>query len=97
VLLALTGLAALAVATAAPAPVDDPLRVGVYENPPKIFVDAEGRATGFFPDLVRELAPALGRPLVFEPCRWSRCLELLESGRLDLMPDVARVLPTADD
>jgi hypothetical protein len=30
------------------------LRVGIYQNSPKVFVDADGRPKGIFVDIVRE-------------------------------------------
>lgn len=66
------------------------LRVGVYENPPKVFWDAKSQASGSFIDILKEIAQAQGWELQFERCEWQRCLEMLERGDLDLMPDVAR-------
>lgn len=66
------------------------IRVGVYSNEPKIFVDKNGEATGIFPDLLREIAAKEKWNLKFVPCEWQHCLEMVESGDLDLMPDVAQ-------
>ena len=66
-----------------------PVRVGVYPNEPKIFTNAAGQASGIFADLVREIAREEGWALEFVPCEWQACLEALEAGQLDLMPDVA--------
>jgi len=66
------------------------LRVGVYDNPPRIFRDEQGRARGFFPEVTEALATELGYRLRHVPCEWERCLTMLESGEIDLMPDVAR-------
>lgn len=64
------------------------LRVGVYHNPPKLSL-ANGVPSGIFGDLLR--AMALREQWVLEPvpCSWSSCLELLQRGQLDLLPDVA--------
>lgn len=66
------------------------LRVGVYNNPPKIFFDDSGNAAGSFIALLQEIGRSEGWALRFQPCEWEQCLELLERGELDLMPDVAR-------
>lgn len=66
------------------------LRVGVYDNPPKVLWDANAQATGSFIDILKEIARVQGWELQFERCEWQRCLEMLEHGDLDLMPDVAR-------
>ncbi|WP_051360301.1 EAL domain-containing protein [Candidatus Symbiobacter mobilis] len=66
-----------------------PLRVGLYENPPKVFTDDYGRPSGSFIELLQEIAKVEGWTLVFERCAWEECLERVEAGALDLMPDVA--------
>ena len=65
------------------------VRVGVYPNEPKVYVNAAGRPTGIFVDLLGEVARGEGWSLEFVPCEWQNCLESLEAGRIDLMPDVA--------
>ena len=65
------------------------VRVGVYQNKPKIFMDENGHASGFFIDLLDEIAARDGWTLTYVPCEWSECLAALEEGRIDLMPDVA--------
>ncbi|WP_151446544.1 EAL domain-containing protein [Lacisediminimonas profundi] len=65
------------------------LRVGLYENPPKVFTDESGRPTGSLVQLLQEIAKVEGWSLQFEPCEWQDCLVRLEAGELDLMPDVA--------
>jgi PAS domain S-box-containing protein len=65
------------------------VRVGVYQNKPKIFMDENGHAAGFFIDLLEEIAAREGWTLDYVPCEWAECLAALEEGRIDLMPDVA--------
>jgi diguanylate cyclase (GGDEF)-like protein/PAS domain S-box-containing protein len=65
------------------------VRVGVYANEPKIYLNAAGRATGIFADLLGEIAKGEGWTLEFVPCEWQACLDALEDDRIDLMPDVA--------
>jgi PAS domain S-box-containing protein len=65
------------------------VRVGVYNNEPKVFTDTAGRPAGFFVDLLDAIARAEGWRLVWVPVEWDAGLEALQSGRLDLMPDVA--------
>jgi len=84
------GLSALAPASGhAPAESDRSVRVGIYQNAPKIFVDANGQPAGFFVDLVTAIARQEGWTLDFVPCEWIECLAALENGDIDLMPDVA--------
>jgi diguanylate cyclase (GGDEF)-like protein len=65
------------------------LRVGVYQNEPKIYRDEQGRPAGFFVRLLDEMAEREGWQLQWEDCRWQQCLDRLRAGELDLMPDVA--------
>ncbi|UZJ43840.1 EAL domain-containing protein [Marinimicrobium sp. C6131] len=65
------------------------LRVGVYENPPKIFLDEAGQPTGILGDLLRHMADREGWQLEPVPCLWQACLSALALGEIDLMPDVA--------
>ncbi len=67
----------------------DPLRVGFYENPPKIFRDAEGQPTGFWPEVTEAILTGLGYDFEYINCEWETCLEMVRQGQLDLMPDVA--------
>ena len=66
-----------------------PIRVGLYENEPKVYTDRDGEPAGLFVDLLECMAAE--RPWRFEyvPCEWPVCLGWLEAGELDLMPDVA--------
>jgi PAS domain S-box-containing protein len=65
------------------------VRVGVYQNEPKIFVDDNGNASGIFIELLDEIAAQEGWTVVYAPCEWAACLQALEEGQIDLMPDVA--------
>jgi len=64
------------------------LRVGVYENPPKIFVNSQGRPDGILWLLLESIAENAGWQLQPVQREWNDCLQQLETGRLDLMPDV---------
>ncbi len=72
-----------------PAAAQTTLRVGVYQNPPKIFLDEDGRAAGLFAEVLAALAEDFGWRLDYRACGWAECLALLEQGALDVMPDVA--------
>ncbi len=65
------------------------LVVGLYENPPKIYRDQGQRPAGLFVDLIEAIADEHGWLLEYRDCDWSDCLQALEEGELDLMPDVA--------
>ena len=86
-LVLLLGSAALAQTAQTPSPVV--LRVGVYENEPKIYVDAEGQPAGILWQLIEQIASSEGWQLIPVSCEWNECLTQLEAGQIDLMPDVA--------
>lgn len=65
------------------------VRVGVYENEPKIFTDAKGATSGILIDLLQAIAKKEDWQLRYVSCQWEDCLKKLEYGDLDLMPDVA--------
>ena len=65
------------------------VRVGVYQNKPKIFMDKNGHASGFFIQLLEKIAAQEDWTLVYVPCEWAACLQDLSSGQIDLMPDMA--------
>lgn len=67
-----------------------PLRVGIYDNKPKVFTDQEGKPAGFFVEVLSTIAKEAGWELEYHPCLWDECLQKLEEGALDVMVDVAQ-------
>ena len=66
------------------------VRVGVYENAPKIFVDeTTGKPAGIFIDVLKHIAETEGWTLHYVSGTWGQGLDRLERGEMDLMPDVA--------
>lgn len=65
------------------------IRVGIYQNEPKIYLDEQGKPAGIFVDLLNEIARIEGWELDYVPCYWGQCIEGLLAKRIDLMPDVA--------
>lgn len=65
------------------------VRVGVYENEPKVFTDENGEPSGIFIDLIEQIAEEEGWQLEYVPGTWSEGLRALRTGEIDLMPDVA--------
>ncbi|WP_190275845.1 response regulator [Thiorhodovibrio frisius] len=90
-LILLSGVFALPAGCAAETSVvtQDPIRVGLYQNPPKIFTDSHGRPAGLFVELLDAIARAEGWQLDYQACEWRDCLQQLDAGTLDVMPDVA--------
>ncbi len=65
------------------------LKVGIYDNKPKIFLDSNKAPSGFFADLLGEIAKSEKWQLEYVECKWDECLQKLENGEIDIMPDVA--------
>ena len=65
------------------------VRVGVYANAPKIFLSNDGKLTGILGDLLMAMAEREHWRLQPVPCEWQACLQALQDGQIDLMPDVA--------
>ncbi len=66
-----------------------PVKVGIYQNEPKVYLDQQGKPAGFFPEILNFIAEKEDWKLEYIPCTWNECLDKVESGELDLMTDVA--------
>lgn len=64
------------------------LRIGVYDNPPKIFKE-NGEIKGFWADILDHIAEEEGWQVEYVHGTWSEGLERLEKGDIDIMVDVA--------
>lgn len=80
------GLLVIAVVHAEAATV---VRVGLYENSPKIGMDADGKAHGIFADVLAAVAEREDWDVRYVPGSWQEGLDRLARGDIDLMPDVA--------
>lgn len=65
------------------------IRVGVYENPPKIFTDDNGDASGFWVELIESIASEEGWEIEYVPGTWAQCEDRLENNEIDILPDIA--------
>ncbi|MES2786365.1 MAG: transporter substrate-binding domain-containing protein [Pseudomonadota bacterium] len=65
------------------------VRVGVYQNSPKVDYTAEGISEGIFVDLIEAIASKEGWTLQYVPGTFGEGLTRLAAGEIDLMPDVA--------
>ncbi len=65
------------------------VRVGIYENEPLSFVDENGVPQGIYADILRDMAAANGWKLDFIACDWSACLDMLKTGKIDLLGPIA--------
>ena len=65
------------------------VKVGVYDNPPKVFINEKGEADGFFVELTDLIAKQYGWKVSYVAGGWKEELNRLDSGEIDLMTDVA--------
>lgn len=73
-----------------PAGVDGTLvRVGYYDNPPKIYRNESGEPDGFWPALAEELARNEGWRIAWSYGSWDELTSRLARGEIDMLPDVA--------
>jgi len=65
------------------------VRVGVYENNPKIYVDEHDKVSGFWPELIEYIAARENWKIEYVRGTWVEGLERLKNHQIDIMPDVA--------
>ncbi|MBF0100728.1 MAG: transporter substrate-binding domain-containing protein [Desulfobacterales bacterium] len=65
------------------------IKVGVYENHPKVYTDKNGNITGLFPDIVNSIAESEGWSIEYVLSDWTESLNKLERGEINMMVDVA--------
>jgi len=68
---------------------DPTVTIGAYENSPKIYIDDQSVVSGFWPDLIAYIAAKEHWHVRYRTGTWSEGLARLESGEIDIMPDVA--------
>jgi signal transduction histidine kinase len=65
------------------------LKVGVYNNPPKIFINKSNQADGIFIDVLKVIAKNENYKIQYIYGDWYELLEKLKNGTIDIVPDVA--------
>ncbi|MBN1309251.1 MAG: transporter substrate-binding domain-containing protein [Chitinispirillaceae bacterium] len=65
------------------------VRIGVYDNPPKVHLSNTGKPCGIFIDIIENIAEHEGWDIEYVFGTWDEGLARLENGSVDLMPDVA--------
>lgn len=65
------------------------IRVGIYDNPPKVFLDQNHKPAGLFVDLLDHIAKKESLQIEYVFDSWSNHLDNLYHGRIDLLVDVA--------
>ncbi|HWP69008.1 MAG TPA: transporter substrate-binding domain-containing protein, partial [Rectinemataceae bacterium] len=75
--------------TRGPSPLPSVLRIGVYDNPPKIGISSSRQPYGFHIDVLNALLEGTGIKPEYVIGTWEENLGRLERGEIDMMPDVA--------
>jgi len=65
------------------------LKVGYYDNKPKVFEDDEGNIKGIFPEILEYIADQEDWKIEWVYGSWEECLDRVENGKIDIMVDVA--------
>ncbi len=65
------------------------VRVGMYDNKPKLWMDEKGVAQGFFSDVMNAIAEMENWQIEYVPGTWDEGLRRLAANEIDIMPDVA--------
>jgi ABC-type amino acid transport substrate-binding protein len=68
---------------------DTTVKVGIYENKPKVFVDSANEPQGVFVDILNYIASQEGWQLDYVASTWEKNLEKLETAEIDLLLDIA--------
>lgn len=64
------------------------VRVGMYENSPKVYSTSDGTIDGFWPALLSDIAKNENWQIVWINGTWEECLDRLEKNEIDVMVDV---------
>lgn len=65
------------------------IKVGIYQNNPKVFLDKEGKPSGFFIDLTNEIGRKNNLNIEYIFGTWSENMKKLEEGKIDVLVDVS--------
>jgi len=64
------------------------LKIGTYENSPKIFTNEYGEIKGFWADITKYIAQQEDWEIEWVHGNWNECLQRLENNEIDIMVDV---------
>ncbi len=65
------------------------VRVGVYQNAPQVFIEEDGSPRGIYIDILKEIAKKENWHLKFIVGTFSKHLEAIRTGQLDIMTSIA--------
>jgi signal transduction histidine kinase/ABC-type amino acid transport substrate-binding protein len=64
------------------------IKVGIYNNPPALFLNEQNQAAGFWPDLINELAKKHHWDVEYVFDSWTNNVDKVKTGQIDLLPSV---------
>ncbi len=64
------------------------IKVGVYDNPPKIFLNDNGKPDGVFIDVIKEIGERENLQFEYQFDTWDHLYKKLQSGEIDVLPDM---------
>ena len=65
------------------------LKVGIYQNSPKVFIDSDGKPKGMLIDIVEEIARREGWELSYIPGTWNDNIKRLDNAEIDVLLDLS--------
>lgn len=65
------------------------LKIGISQNPPKLFLDDQGKPSGIYVDILSYIAEQEDWDLEYRLGDWNQLLLLVQQGEIDILPDVA--------
>ena len=65
------------------------IKVGVYNNQPKIFYNEKGEPDGIFIDVIEAIAKKEDLQIEYVSGEWTELFALLQNGDIDVLPDMA--------
>lgn len=65
------------------------IKVGIYNNPPKIFINDSGHPDGFFVDILKYIAENENLNIEYVSGEWHQLTSMLKNGEIDVLPDMA--------
>ncbi|MFH0856164.1 MAG: ATP-binding protein [Candidatus Omnitrophota bacterium] len=65
-----------------------PVKVGIYEDAPLLFIGDGGKPKGICVDILGKIASKEGWTIEYVPGSWPQCLERLKAGEIDLLADI---------
>ena len=65
------------------------VKVGVYDNQPKIFIDSQGNPSGIFIDIIESIANKEHLEIQYIENEWASLMDMLYRGEIDILPDMS--------